>query len=421
MRSLVRAYRSYVSSFSGFSREVWLLTVATFVNRAGTMVVPFLSIYLTKDMGLTLEEVGWIMSAFGAGSVVGSWIGGRLADRLGHRTVMVGALVTSGLAFIGLQVVRGFLPFCAGVFVLLVLSDAFRPAMFVAVRHYAPPEQRTRAVTLIRLAINLGFSLGPAVGGFIIAHGGFAGLFWLDALTCLAAALILGVGLEPPLHGWRDTSSGARSAGSPMRDGPYLFFLAIVALISIPFLQYFSTVPLFYSQVHGLTEETIGLILGSNGLLIFLTEMPLVRFCEERRFGLHTLLRVSVLLIATSFLVLNVWPTVAFLWVGMLCLTVGEMLFFPFTNRMANERADRGRPGAYMGLYTIAWSVAHIIGHSLGLNLVAWTGYERTWWIFSGVLLVGVGLLVLLERVMRRERSNEPAVPGSAAGGSVQP
>ncbi len=403
MNALRNAYRFYVGSFAGFSRAIWLLTLASFVNRAGTMVVPFLSLYLTKDMGLSLEEVGWIVTSFGAGSVAGSWLGGKLADRIGTHTVMVGALVTSGLAFIALQYVKGFLPFCVGVFVLMVLSDAFRPAMFVAIRGYAPPDQRTRAVTLIRLAINLGFSLGPALGGFIIAHGGFSGLFWVDALTCLAGAAILWLGLPRLPRAAATTAAERAAAASPYRDRPYLFFLLIVTLIGIPFLQYFSTVPLFYNQVHGLSEEYIGLILGSNGLLIFLVEMQLVRYMESRGIGLHLILRGSVLLFAASFVVLNLVPHVAFLWLGMLFMTVGEMLCFPFTNRMANERADRGSPGAYMGLYTVSWSVSHIIGHSLGLHLIAWTDFTCTWWIFTGVLLLCLVMLFALQRMMKRE------------------
>jgi predicted MFS family arabinose efflux permease len=405
VRTLSNAYRFYVGSFSGFSREVWLLTFASFVNRAGTMVVPFLSLYLTQDMGLSLHEVGWIMSAFGAGSVAGSWLGGRLADRIGYYSVMVGALGTSAFALIGLQFVQGFWPFCAGVFVLMVLSDAFRPALFVAIRSYASPDQRTRAVTLIRLAINLGFSLGPAVGGFIIAHGGFHGLFWVDGITCLAAALILAFGLPRQVVEQVISSEQQAAASSPYRDKPYLFFLLIVTITSIPFLQYFSSVPLFYSQVHGLSEAYIGLLLGSNGLLIVLVEMQLVRYCEKRRFAVHTILRMSVLLLAASFAVLNLLPTIAFLWVGMLFMTVGEMLLFPFTNRMANERADRGQAGAYMGLYTVSWGIAHIIGHSLGLNLIAWFDFAATWWISTGVLLASVGMLYLLERMMRKEAS----------------
>jgi predicted MFS family arabinose efflux permease len=241
------------------------------------------------------------------------------------------------------------------------------------------------------------------LGGFIIAHGGFSGLFWVDALTCLAAALILWVGLPRLPRTAASTAAERAAAASPYRDRPYLFFLLIVTLIGIPFLQYFSTVPLFYSQVHGLSEEYIGLILGSNGLFIFLVEMQLVRYLETRNIGLHLILRGSVLLFAASFAVLNLLPHIAFLWVGMLFMTVGEMLCFPFTNRMANERADRGSPGAYMGLYTVAWSVSHIIGHSLGLHLIAWSDFYTTWWIFTGVLLLCVAMLYALQRMMRQE------------------
>ncbi len=403
MSALDKAYRFYIGSFSGLSREVWLLAFITFVNRAGTMVVPFLSLYLTKDMRLTLEEVGWIMSSFGAGSVVGSWLGGKLADKLGFYDVMIGALLTSGLAFIVLQYVQGFWPFCIGIFVLLLLSDAFRPAMFVAIRAYAGPESRTRAVTLIRLAINLGFSMGPAVGGLIIAGFGYSGLFWVDGLTCLIAMAIMLFGL-PRAQAKKDNEA-ARSIAlrSPYRDGPFLFFLLTTVLICVPFLQYFSTVPLFYNEVHGLDEFNIGLLLGMNGALIFLIEMPLIKYSEDHGFDRMRILVVSVAFIALSFVMLNIFPHVVFLWIGMLFLTVGEMLNFPFMNRFAYDRAEQGSPGAYMALFTIAWSVAHIIGHTLGLNLIARFGYQATWVIFTGMLLLAMVMLVVLKRMVRRE------------------
>ncbi len=403
MQYLHRAYRYYLGSFSGLSREVWILALITFVNRAGTMVVPFMSLYLTKDMGLSLEEVGWVMSSFGAGSVVGSWLGGKLADKLGFYDVMIGTLFTSGLAFIGLQYVYGFWPFCIGVFFLLVLSDAFRPAMFVAIRAYARVENRTRAVTLIRLAINLGFSMGPAIGGLIIAGIGYSGLFWVDGITCLVAMVMMYFGL--PRAKARKDNDATRSIAlrSPYRDGPYLYFLLTVVLICIPFLQYFSTVPLFYNEVHGLDEFNIGLLLGVNGALIFLAEMPLIKYCEDRGFERMRILIISVLLIALSFVVLNVFPHIAFLWIGMLFMTVGEMLNFPFMNRFAFDRAEQGRTGAYMGLFTISWSVAHIIGHTLGLNLVARFGYTTTWYVFTAMLLIAMGMLVVLKRMMVKE------------------
>jgi predicted MFS family arabinose efflux permease len=399
-----RALRYYVDSFRGFDRAIWLLALVTFINRAGTMVIPFLSLYLTKDRGLFLEEVGWVMSCFGAGSVVGAWLGGRLADRIGYYDVMVGSLLSSGLAFLGLQYVQGFWPFCAAIFVLMVLADSFRPAMFVAIRSYAAPEQRTRAITLIRLAINLGFSMGPALGGAIIVGWGYSGLFWVDGLTCLAAMLLLALALTRAHAHAAVVSNAAGAQGSPYSDRTYLLFVLAMVLISIPFLQYFSTVPLFYSDVHHLSEEYIGLLLGANGLFIFLVEMPLVKYCEDRRFNLFSILRFSIVLFVLSFVVLNVVPTVPFLWVGMLFMTVGEMLNFPFMNRFAYDRSERGSPGAYMALFTGSWSVAHIIGHTLGLNLVEWAGYTGTWYFFSAVLLVGILVISLVERRLSRER-----------------
>ena len=143
-----------------------------------------------------------------------------------------------------------------------------------------------------------------------------------------------------------------------------------------------------------------------NGLLIFLTEMPLIKFCEDRRFDTIHVMIVERSAHGVSFVVLNLFPVIAFLWVGMLLVHgLGEMLNFPFMNRFANERADHGPPGAYMALFTIGWSVAHIIGHTLGLNLIARFGYATTWYLFTVVLVVAMGMLVWLRRMVEREKA----------------
>ncbi|MCB0793296.1 MAG: MFS transporter, partial [Flavobacteriales bacterium] len=238
---------------------------------------------------------------------------------------------------------------------------------------------------------------------FIIATWGYVGLFWVDGLTCMAAASILLFALVRKAA----VTDGSKQVGtkgrSPYSDRPYLFFLLTVVFISIPFLQYFSTVPLFYAEVHELSEQWIGILLGANGLLIFLMEMPLIKYCEDRKFSRTGILVFSVLLIALSFAVLNLFPIVAFLWIGMVFMTFGEMLNFPFMNRFAYDRSDQGPPGAYMALFTISWSVAHIIGHTLGLNLIDRFGYSSTWWLFTGMLVLAMVMLVVLERMLKRE------------------
>ena len=368
MQPLSSAYHYYIDSFRGFRREVWLLAAITFINRACSMVSPFLSLYLISSEGYSLEQVGWVMSCFGLGSVLGSWLGGKLTDKLGYYAVMVASLVSGGVAFILLQYVHGLLPFCAGI-----------------------------------LAINLGFSFGPAIGGFLIATAGYGGLFWVDGITCIAAATLMLVTLPSKAPVTDVGPARTEPDRSPYTDGPYLLFLLSMVLISVPFLQYFSTIPIFYSAVHGLSEQWIGILLGANGMLIFLMEMPLIKYCEDKAIDRFRIMRFSVLLIALSFVVLNVFPMLAFLWVGMAFMTVGEMLNFPFMNRFAYDRSDHGPPGAYMALFTISWSVAHIFGHTLGLNLIAQFGYEITWWFFAGLLIFAVGLLYLTERAVKWE------------------
>lgn len=141
------------------------------------MVIPFLSLYLTENLKFTASNVGWIMSAFGLGSVVGTWVGGKLTDKIGFYKVMVRSLLLTGILFIALQFLNTFTSICIGIFLVMAVADTFRPAMFVAMSAYSKPENKTRSVTLIRLAINLGFSAGPAVGGLIITTIGYGGLF----------------------------------------------------------------------------------------------------------------------------------------------------------------------------------------------------------------------------------------------------
>lgn len=152
---LSKALRRYIDNFRGFRREVWILAIITFINRAGTMVLPFLSKYLKEDLGFTYSHVGWVMVCFGAGSMIGSWMGGKLSDKIGFYKIMVFSLFATGIGFLLIQFITSFAGLCIAMFGIMVIADMFRPAMFVSLSAYAKPENRTRALTLVRLAVNL--------------------------------------------------------------------------------------------------------------------------------------------------------------------------------------------------------------------------------------------------------------------------
>ena len=391
LEKLIKPYR-------GLSKEVWFMALTMLINRAGAMVVPFLSLYLTNYLEFSLEKVGWIMSCYGIGSVAGVFIGGKLADKYGYYKVMYVSLLCTGLVFFSIQFITEFYSFCLGVFTLTLVADMFRPAVWVALDDYSSEENRTRSVTLIRLAINLGFSMGPAVGGLLITFISYQSLFWVDGLTCMIAGFIIIKYLYQKSQVKKKDEQIDLPKLSPYKDGRYLIFWFAMFLIGFTFMQYFSTIPLYYSQKLGMNEDSIGLMLALNGLMIFLLEMPLVHGLEKGKLESLKIVIGGCFLLVLSFLVLNIGPWIGFAIIGILFMTFGEMLGFPFSNSYALDRSKLGNQGAYMALYSMSFSVAHILGPNIGMQFSAKFGFESTWYLMAAICLIACLILLLLQR-----------------------
>jgi predicted MFS family arabinose efflux permease len=394
---------SYFNTFNGLSKEVWWLALITLINRAGTMVIPFLSLYLTQSLDFSLSDVGWIMALFGLGSVIGSWLGGKLTDRIGYYKVMVISLLASGVSFILLQYITTFVGFCVGVLVLMGIADMFRPAMFVALSSYSKPENRTRSITLIRLAINLGFSAGPALGGLIIFALSYGGLFWVDGITCFIAGMLLLKILNPRKAKVIEQIKVVNPTEA-YTDKAFMILLVGMTLFGLAFFQLLSTLPLYYKDVHHLTEAEIGLLLGLNGFLIFIFEMPLIKWLESSKNSMSKLILIGVLLTAMSFIVINLSGWIGALVIGMILMSFGEMIVFPFSNSLALNRSIKGNQGQYMAYYSISFSIAHIFGHSIGMNLVANLGYTSTWYIITLVAISSAAFMLFLIHFLKKEK-----------------
>ena len=392
----------YLNTFKGLSREIWLLSGITLVNRAGMMVIPFLSIYLTKEVGLSMSDVGWIMTCFGLGSICGAWTGGKLTDIIGGYKVMFGSFILGGVGFILLQYLDTFQTLCVGVFLLTLFADAFRPALFVAMSNYSKPENKTRSVTLIRLAINLGMSLGPSVGGMLILYYGYASLFWLDGITNILAGILLIILLNPKKRKILDKQIDVANPLSPYEDKFFLLLLAGLYIFTIAFLQYFSSMPVYYREVHMLTEGQIGFLMGMNGLVIFLIEMPVVQYFESRNYNKIGLLILGLGLLAASFIILPFIARTGVLVISILLMTIGEIFVFPFANAIAVNRAKKGKQGEYMALFSMNFSFAHIFGHNIGLQSAEHLGFNSTWLIVTGIVGLGMMLLFYLKNYVAK-------------------
>ncbi|HEY0092149.1 MAG TPA: MFS transporter [Flavobacterium sp.] len=396
------AAKRYVNNFKGFSREIWILTIVTFINRAGTMVLPFLSKYLKEDLHYSYNEVGWIMVSFGVGSMAGSWLGGKLSDKIGFYKVMVFSLFTSGLMFFIIQYIESFWGLCIGMFSIMVIADMFRPAMFVSLGAYAKPENRTRALTLVRLAVNLGFAAGPALGGLIIMSIGYKGLFWADGASCIVSIVIFALLVkEKKKSPYTDKEHpGEVLTHSVFKDRPFWVFLFVSFVTAMIFFQIFTALPLYHHEQYGLTELQTGLLMTLNGLLIFFLEMPIVSIFERKKVNKLKIILWGSLLMAMSYYILlyNGWAGI--LIISILFITIGEMFAFPFSNSFAMGRAPKGHEGRYMALYTMSFSLAHIVSSKLGMEMISRFGYQVNWIVMGTFGVVAAFVVIYLNKIL---------------------
>ena len=398
-------FNNYIESFKGLSKEIWYLALITLINRAGTMVIPFLSLYLTKDLGFSKDDAGWILVFFGIGSLIGSWLGGKLTDKIGFYKVMILSLFTTGIGFIGLQYITSFWGLCLAILFIMIVADTFRPALFVSLKTYSKPENQTRSLALIRLAINLGMGVGPTLAGLIIVMKGYSILFWIDGLTCIIAIILFYILVKETKQKSQigQDANAVKVKNVLYHDGSYWIFISICFLMGMSFFQLIITMPLYYEEQFGLNEFNIGLIMFINVAIIVLFEMPFINFLEKKSIKSTQFIMVACLLFALSFYVLfnNFW--IGILIVSMIIITFAEMLGLPYTNTFALKRAKEGYEGSYMALYAMSFSLAHIFSSKIGLSIVDNYGYQINWLITGSFSAIAMLLAIWLHKRIKND------------------
>jgi predicted MFS family arabinose efflux permease len=391
----------YKKSFSNLNPKVWILSLVMFINRSGSMVLLFTSLYMTRELGYTIKEAGWVMSFYGIGSVLGSYLGGWLSDRYRAVEVMLWSLVISGLVLTGLLLVKSFIGLSVVIFIYALSADVFRPANSKSIALYSKPQNRTRSVSLVRLAVNLGFTVGPAIGGFIALYLGYHWLFVIDAATTFLAAAVLWKYL-PPVDAQvrlKEKDVLTEASTSAYRDINYLVFILFVAVYATCFFQIFASVPQYFNRVCHYDEDTIGLLMALNGLIVVLVEMPFIQMMEHRR-EVFLFIVVGALCLPVSFAILLfggdfIIGAVLYTFV----ITFSEIFAMPYMMNYSLNRPRAERQGQYSALYSIAYGIANIAAPVIGLGTASRIGFNGMFVVLIVLgLCTAIGFFVLGRR-----------------------
>jgi predicted MFS family arabinose efflux permease len=386
---LATTAKTYRNAYAGLSRSTWLLSLVMLINRSGTMVVPFMTLYLTSpDMGYSIGQAGIVFGLFGAGAFSGAFIGGKLTDKIGFYPVQLITLIGGGILFIVLGQMKSYSLICLFTFLLSFVNEAFRPANSTAIAFYCKEENRTRSYALNRLAINIGWAVGSALGGILAKHS-YSLLFWVDGITNIAAALLMWSFLKPVNYKpAKQKTPDQPPMLSAYKDKTYLLFVAITMLFACCFFQLFTNMPVYFKKELHFSEPYIGLLLAMNGIIIALIEMVLIYKLEGRR-EITFYITVGVGLAGLSFLLLNlpgIGAGLAFIMI--IVVTFGEILSMPFMNTYWISRTQNSNRGQYAALYTMAWSAAQCLGPLTGAQVVQRYSFTTLWWGVGGLALL---------------------------------
>jgi MFS family permease len=387
-----------------------VLFAGTFINRFGTFVWPFLTIFLTRR-GHSLEEAAWAISGFGGGAIFGSAVGGWLSDHIGRRnTIVLGTFSTA--AGVMLLYTATWLPAIILCTILIGLTaGAYHPAASALLADIVPEAQRVRAYAAFRLAANAGFACGAALGGILANHSQLL-LFTADAATTALYGLIAILWLP---HGLRGQTKNAprREAFQALKKDHVFQSLWIASFLSaVVFTQFGSTYSLQITRL-GLTfdgfgmhlapEAVYGLLIAWNGVLVVFTELPLTSL--TLRFNARRVMALGYLLIGLGF-GLNAWcMTIPTLALAMTIFTVGEMISAPTASAVVAQRAPERLRGRYMGFLALAWNAAGIVGPQFGFRLFA----VDPRYVWFGC--VGLGLIAAVTTLCFGTRDEPRAAP----------
>jgi MFS family permease len=378
-------------------RNLWMLFFTMLINRIGTMVLPFLALYLTQKVGVSLTKAGLVLTFYGIGALLTSPFLGKISDKFGALKIMKISLIGSSIFLFFFPFINGFTNILIYTFAWSVINEAFRPALLSLVSEVVSSEQRRSAYAVIRLAANLGMSIGPVIGGLLVIVN-FNLIFIVDGITTLLAGIFLIISpwqYKPIISNSINSDSDVaeiKKIENIFADRRLIYFL--IALLPIP-LIYFQTnvsMPLYLVRNLHFSETVYGVVFTINTVLIILVEVPLTNMLNH--WSDRKMLSIGALLCGIGFGSMAFIKDIYGLVITIIIWTFGEMIFFPSSSAYMSEISPENRRGEYMGAYQTTFNLAFAFGPWFGTAVMSHFG-SSTLWIATFLLGLIASIMML--------------------------
>ncbi|HSB91425.1 MAG TPA: MFS transporter [Anaerolineales bacterium] len=407
------------ATYHDYPLKFWVLVGAAFIDTIGrTTIWPFFALYITQRFDVGMTEAGVLLAIFSTSGFAGNMIGGALTDRIGRKAIVIFGLVVSALSSLTLGLVDHLATFYLLAILVGALSDVAGPAHNAMVADMLPTEKQAEGFGILRVTANLAWIFGPTIGGLLAARS-FYLLFVVDAVSSLITAAIVfrlipetrpqarGVGAR------ESVGQTFRGYGTVVRDGVFVAFIVISALMNLVYLQMYSTLSVYLRDVHGVSTRAYGFLMSMNALAVVIFQFPLTR--RLRPYRPMILMAVGTALYMVGFSMYGFVTTFFLFAVAMLTITFGEMVVIPTAQALVARLAPEDKRGRYMAVFGLSWGISATFG-PFGAGLIL-DNFNPNWvWYLGGILaaVAVVGFLALDSRT-RSRLAAQSAVEGEAA------
>ncbi|MDI9308726.1 MAG: MFS transporter [Limnohabitans sp.] len=403
-----------VARFKEYPLVVWYFFIAVFINKAGSLVMPFLSRFLLQNCDFSLMLIGWIFFYLGLGSVLGTLSSGKLIDKFGAYKIILISLLSSSFFLVLLSFIRTFELFCLFIFLFSFFADMLRPAIFSILKDYTTVENRIKSFTLIRVASNLGLIIGPLISSYIIINNSYEGVFgsyrlvfFLDALTCLIASLIIGYFIHERKFQYQlkeDIINKFNIKMAPLKDKVFLLNNIVACISGILFFQFFSVFPLYFSkQTFGGTMP-VEYFFSLMALLVAVFELVFVNFYLKLKYFNTLVIGLGLAFFVLGYLSLTLLSGYLGVFIYVLCIGLGAMHTFPFSANIVIERSHLHQEGVFMAFFQISYGFSQMISGKLNTIIVEYWGFTFNWGITIILGIIGLMLNHMVYLAIRKEK-----------------
>lgn len=407
LKNIKQQFKSYPLTFR-------VLIAGTFIDRVGgALISPFLSLYVAQRFNVGMTEVGLLFGIWSASSLVGSMIGGALADKFGRKVIMIFGLVFSALS----ALLMGFANDMHAFYLLAVFAGVFSdiggPAQQAMVADLLDGEQRAEGFGVVRVVGNLAMTIGPAIGG-VLAGISYMLLFVIDACASLITAAIVFKTIPEtkpqktdgqPVESVLQTLKGY---GKVTKDGTFMAFIAATVVMILVYSQMYSTLSVFLNRVHGVSAQGFGYLMSMNAAMVVIMQFGITR--RIKKYPPMLMMMVASLLYGIGYTMFGFVSQYGFFMIAMATITLGEMVHIPVAQALVANFAPDNMRGRYMATYGLGWAIPNSVAALLA-GLVMDNYEPRIVWYIAGILsLVAIAAFWVLHLRTRSRFETQPSI-----------